>query len=133
MRVSPLLAYALRANPCWKGWGTLSRFSEPPRRNWRKLKELCLVIALKSGGGESGCMTLFDHAAWRAVRRSLGFAGDQVVDQQLHRIERFRAAAVQPEREDLADDPVAFRSGGAPRLVAQGQDAFSVVLIEVRT
>ena len=78
-------------------------------------------------------MTQFDHAVLLGVRRSRGFVGDQVVDEQLDRIERLRAAAVQPEREDLADDPVAFRSGGAPRLVAQGQDAFSVVRIELRT
>ena len=32
---------------------------------------------------------------------------NQVVNQQLNRIERLRAAAVQPEREDLADYPLA--------------------------
>lgn len=65
-------------------------------------------------------MTPFDHAALGEDRRSLGFVGDQAVNQQLDRVERFQAATVQPEREDLANDPVPFRSGGAPRLVAQG-------------
>jgi hypothetical protein len=68
---------------------------EPFRCNWRNVNELRLVFHLKTGGGESGCMTPFDHAAWRAVWRSLGVVGDQVVDQQLDRSERFRAAAVQ--------------------------------------
>ena len=79
--------------------GTLCGSPEPSRRNQPKAKELRLVFHLSTGGGESGCMTLFDHAALHEVRRSLGFAGDQVVDQQLDRIERFRAAAVQPERD----------------------------------
>jgi len=86
-----------------EGWGTLSRFSEPPCRNWPEVNELYLVFPLKTGGGDSGRMTQFDHAALLRVRRLLCFVGDQFVDQQLDRIERFRAAAVQPEREDLAD------------------------------
>jgi hypothetical protein len=75
-----------------------------------------------------GCVTPFSVLPVPALLRVVC---NQVVNQQLNRIECFWAAPVQLEREDSANDLVAFGPGGVPRLLAQGDDALGVVLVEL--